>query len=187
MVVEVLVNADRVHAPPPPIPLTETLTMPLPTRAKLALLSIALPAILLAGTARAEDVSCPTLEAAVQVATCPSEAELKYTYAGYCSDNARLYGRDILTCANFDNYKAAKNTALWESRGGAFSGYLNCNLDAATLRASRALKMSAEQKNGLTRLVCDYANDQRMVMRTRAHCTVEAADCSGGECRARCD
>ena len=53
--------------------------------------------------------------------------------------------------------------------------------------ASRALKMSVEKKGGLTRLICDYENDQRMVMRTKATCTVDAADCSSGECRASCE
>ena len=161
--------------------------MPFITRARLALLSLALPAALLASPAQAETVSCPALSAAVQVAACPTDAELQYTFLGFCGDNARLYGRDVLTCASFENYKGVKNTALWESENGSFSGYLNCNLDTATLRASRALKMSVEKKNGLTRLICDYENDQRMVMRTKGTCTVEAADCSSGECRASCE
>ena len=161
--------------------------MPFITRARLALLSLALPAALLASPAQAETVSCPALSAAVQVAACPTDAELQYTFMGFCGDNARLYGRDVFTCATFENYKAVKNTALWESTNGSFSGYLSCNLDTATLRASRALKMSVEKKNGLTRLICDYENDQRMVMRTKGTCTVEAADCSSGECRASCE
>ena len=161
--------------------------MPFITRARLALLSLALPAALLASPAQAETVSCPALSAAVQVAACPTDAELQYTFMGFCGDNARLYGRDALTCASFENYKAVKNTALWESTNGSFSGYLSCNLDTATLHASRALKMSVEKKNTLTRLICDYENDQRMVMRTKATCTVEAADCASGECRATCE
>ena len=47
--------------------------------------------------------------------------------------------------------------------------------------------MTVEKKNNLTRLICDYENDQRMVMRTKANCTVEAADCTSGECRATCE
>lgn len=161
--------------------------MPLTTRARSALLALALPAALFAGAAHAETLSCPALDKAVQVAACPSDAELQYTFMGFCGDNARLYGRDVFTCATFENYKQVKNTALWESANGSFSGYLSCNLDTATLRASRALKMSVEKKNGLTRLICDYENDQRMVMRTKGTCTVEAADCSSGECRASCE
>lgn len=163
------------------------MTMPLTTRARLALMSLALPALLFATPTRADTLSCPALSAAVQVAPCPTDAELQYTFMGFCGDNARLYGRDALTCATFENYKAVKNTALWESADGAFSGYLNCNLEVDRLRASKALKMSVEKKNALTRLICDYENDQRLVMRTKANCTIEAADCASGECRARCE
>lgn len=161
--------------------------MPLLTQARLTLLSLALPAALLASPAQAETLSCPVLSAAVQVAACPTDAELQYTFMGFCGDNARMYGRDALTCANFENYKEVKNTALWESANGAFSGYLSCNVDAASVRAAKAVKMSVEKKGNLTRLICDYENDQRMVMRTKANCTVEAADCASGECRATCD
>ena len=161
--------------------------MPLTLRARSALLALALPAALFAGAAHAETLSCPALDKAVQVAACPSDAELQYTFMGFCGDNARLYGRDVFTCATFENYKAVKNTALWESANGAFSGYLSCNVDADLIRASKAVKMSAEKKNNLTRLICDYENDQRMVMRTKATCTVEAADCTSGECRATCE
>ena len=160
--------------------------MPFITRARLALLSLALPAALLASPAQAETVSCPALSAAVQVAACPTDAELQYTFMGFCGDNARLYGRDALTCASFENYKEVKNTAMWESANGAFSGYLNCNIAADLIRASKAVKMTVEKKNNLTRLICDYESDQRMVMRTKATCTVEAADCASGECRATC-
>ena len=161
--------------------------MPFITRARLALLSLALPAALLASPAQAETVSCPALSAAVQVAACPTDTELQYTFMGFCGDNARLYGRDALTCASFENYKEVKNTAMWESANGAFSGYLNCNIAADLIRASKAVKMTVEKKNNLTRLICDYENDQRMVMRTKGSCTVEAADCSSGECRASCE
>ena len=161
--------------------------MPFITRARLALLSLALPAVLLASPAQAETVSCPALSAAVQVAACPTDAELQYTFMGFCGDNARLYGRDALTCASFENYKEANYSAMWESANGAFSGYLSCNVDAASVHAAKAVKMSVEKKSSLTRLICDYQNDHRMVMRTKASCTVEAADCSSGECRASCD
>ena len=143
--------------------------MPLTTRAKLALLSLALPAALLANPAQAETVSCPALSAAVQVAACPTDAELQYTFLGFCGDNARLYGRDTFTCASFENYKEVKNTALWESANGAFSGYLSCNVEAASIHVSKAVKMTSEKKGTLTRLICDYQNDQRLVMRTKAN------------------
>lgn len=155
---------------------------------RLALLSLVLLGSSLAATsAHAETLICPDLSKAAQIQPCPTDEELRYTYMGFCGDNARLYGRDVLTCASFENYKAEKNYALWETADGAFSGYLSCNLGADTIKASKALKMSAERKNNLTRLICNYENDQRMVHRTKANCTVEQADCSTGECRARCD
>lgn len=153
----------------------------------LAILSLVLLGSLSASAARAETLACPALDSAVQIQACPSDEELRYTFMGFCGDNARLYGRDALTCASFENYKEAKNNALWESADGAFSGYLSCNVGADAIKASKPLKMSAERKSTLTRLICDYENDLRMVHRTKASCTVEVADCSTGACQAKCE
>lgn len=155
-------------------------------------LSLLLPTLLLGSTlanspAWAESMSCPDLADAVQVAACPTDAELRYTFLGYCSDNARLYGADVITCASFENYREVKNIALWESADGRFSGYLSCNETPAAIHASTAKRMHATSKNGLTRLICDYDNDHRLTYRTRAACEVEVEDCSGGGCRADCD
>ena len=154
--------------------------------------SLLLPALLLGSAlanspARAEPMSCPDLADAVQVAACPTDAELRYSFMGYCSDNARLYGADVVTCASFDNYREVKNIALWESADGRFGGYLSCNEKPADIQASRAKRMHVSSKNGLTRLICDYDNDHRLIHRTRATCSVETEDCSGGNCRASCD
>ena len=135
----------------------------------------------------AQPLSCPSLSDAVQVAACPTDEELRYTFMGFCSDNARLYGRDILTCASFENYREAKNIALWESADGNFSGYLSCNVEPGTIRASKAMRMHVERKDTLSRLMCDYDNDHRLTHRTKASCTVEAADCTSGTCQARCE
>ncbi|WP_068638066.1 hypothetical protein [Thauera butanivorans] len=154
--------------------------------------SLLLPPLLLGGAlasspAWAEPMPCPDLADAVQVAACPTDAELRYTFMGYCGDNARLYGADVITCASFDNYREVKNIAMWESADGRFSGYLSCNVAPASIHASKATRMHVERKNGLTRLICDYDNDHRLVHRTKAECTVEAEDCSSGNCRAVCD
>lgn len=148
----------------------------------------ALALALLAGPAAANTtLTCPALKDAVQVAPCPTEAELRHTYTGFCSDNARLYGRDILLCAKYEEYHAAKNIALWEADEGRFSGYLSCNLDEETLRNSGARRMHKATQRGLTRVICDYDNDQRLEYRTREQCVVEVEDCSSGECRTRCE
>lgn len=155
--------------------------------ARTALLCLALLGSLSAAGARAETLACPDLAAAAQIQPCPTDEELKYTYNGYCSDNARLYGRDVLTCASFENYKEVKNVALWEADGGRFDGYLSCNVGADVIKASKALKMSVERAKTLTRVICDYENEQRMVHRTKSVCTVEAADCGGDGCRTKCE
>ncbi|ENO87427.1 hypothetical protein [Thauera linaloolentis] len=137
--------------------------------------------------AAASPMSCPDLADAVQVAACPTEAELRYTFMGFCGDSARLYGGDILACSSFESYREAKNIALWESADGSFSGYLSCNVAPAAIHGSKAVRMHAERKGSLSRLICDYDNDHRLVHRTKAACRVEAEDCSGGACRASCD
>jgi len=152
-----------------------------------ALIGLCLAAGLLSGAAQAANHACPDLKTAVQVAACPTEAELKYTYMGFCGDNARLYGRDVLTCSTFENYREAKNIAMWESADGKFSGYLSCNVPAEQIHASKPLRMSSDSKNGLTRLVCDYENDHRMVYRSKQTCKVVVADCSTGDCTAECE
>ena len=157
------------------------------TRSPRLVLTLLLGSLLVTSPARAEPMSCPSLADAVQVAACPSEEELRYTFLGFCGDGARLYGGDVLTCATFENYRAAKNYAMWESADGQFSGYLSCNVEAASIRASKAQRMLAERKGSLSRLICDYENDHRLVHRTKASCKVEAEDCSTGECRAVCE
>lgn len=155
------------------------------TRLKTSFLPLLFAAL---GTAvHAAELSCPDLKEAVQVAPCPTDAELRFTFMGYCSDNARLYGRDVLTCASFENYRAVKNIALWESADGGFSGYLSCNVPPEQIRASPALRMKVERQKNLTRLICDYDNDHRLEQRGKAACTVQAADCSIGACRATCE
>lgn len=157
------------------------------TKSAHTLLAILATGALLSSPLQAADLSCPDLASAVQVAPCPSEAELRYTYNGFCSDNSRLYGRDILLCANYEDYRAAKNIALWESADGEFSGYLSCNVEPASIHASQPLTMTLQRQRGLSLLHCDYENDHRLTHRTRAQCTVEVADCQQDNCRARCE
>jgi hypothetical protein len=145
------------------------------------LLALAVPA--LAGT-----VACPDLAAVVQVATCPGEEELQYTFKGYCSDNSRLYDKDVDTdlCVKYENYRERKNIALWESSDGAFSAYLSCDLKPADIRASKPTKLEIVRKNTMTRVICTYAPGVVFTHRTRAECKPAGA-CDGGGCAATCD
>lgn len=137
--------------------------------------------------AAASTLDCPALDSVRQVAACPTEEELRYTFLGYCGDNARGYDRDAITCSSFESYRQFKNIALWESADGRFSGYLDCNVDAATIQAAPARIMRVEQRRGITQLICEYEGGHRLVHRTRAQCTVEVGACNGPGCRARCE
>lgn len=137
--------------------------------------------------AHGETMACPDLAAAVQVGTCPTEEELQYTYVGYCSDNARLYGKDNDECANYQAYRRLKNLALWESANGDFSGYVSCDLPLAELRAAKARAVRIARQGSITRLVCSYGEGLSFTHRTRATCTTEMeSSCSGATCRADC-
>jgi len=147
-----------------------------------------LPLGLSAAPAAADTLSCPDLSGAVQVAACPSEEELRYTFIGYCSDNARLYDRKVDGCDDFGKYRKSKYIALWESADGAFSGYPSCDLAPGAIRAAKPERISVERKGTLTRLICDYGGGIRLVHRTRAVCRIQG---DGGcrtpdACRADC-
>lgn len=139
--------------------------------------------------AQAATLSCPDLAGAVQVGTCPSEEELRYTYVGYCGANARLYETDS-ACSNFEEYRRLKNTALWEAGDGAFQAYLSCDLPVATIRAATAAKIEVTSKGRLTLLVCTYSDGITLTHRQKGQCRVEGGgDCAvdPAACKASCD
>jgi hypothetical protein len=155
--------------------------------------SVCLTLLLLSGlsmnAAVAETVSCPDLAQAVQVGACPSEEELRYTYTGYCSDNARMYDAKDDVCSNFQNYRKLKNVVLWESGDGAFSGYLSCDLPASKVRSAAATKIAVARQGSITRVVCTYGEGMVFSYRTKQACRAEGngscADNPGG-CWASC-
>ncbi len=156
---------------------------------RLPLVALALLLAPAFGAIAADKLSCPDLSTAVRVGSCPSDEELKYTFMGYCGDNARLYGRDGDTCESFENYRRVKNTALWESADGAFSAYLSCALPEAGWRASQPTRIAVERKGSLTRVVCDYQDGVSFTHRGKAACVVEGdGSCSSpANCQVRCD
>jgi len=140
--------------------------------------------------ALADTLLCPDLSTAVQVATCPSEDELQYTFTGYCSDNARMYGKDTDTCTSYQNYRKLKNVALWESKDGAFQAYLSCDLPAGTLNKLKPSAIAVTKRGKLTMLVCSYPGDITFTHRTKAQCKVQGdGNCAAdpAACRASCD
>lgn len=134
----------------------------------------------LAGTlfsAQAETISCPSLSTARQVGTCPSEEELKYTFNGYCSDNARMYDKDTNLCTDYRNYRQEKNTAPWESGDGAFQAYVSCDRPAATVARAILSGIAVAKQGKITKVVCNYRDpgSEPLVFtyRTRAECQVK--------------
>lgn len=148
------------------------------------LVGTALPA------AMAATVSCPELGTAMQVGACPAEEELRYTFTGYCSDDARAYKGDTDVCTDYQRYRQLKNVALWESADGAFSAYVSCDLPAPTVKGARLSGIRVGKQGKMTQLVCSYSNDIRFTRRMRTECRVEgAADCAANPaaCTASCD
>lgn len=138
----------------------------------------------------AETLACPDPAAAVQVATCPSEEELKYTYTGFCADNARMYGKDKETCASYENYRKVKNIALWESKDGAFQAYISCDLPTGALKNLKPASIAVTKQGKLTRLACSYPEGILFTHRTKAQCKVHGdGNCAAdpAACRANCD
>lgn len=139
--------------------------------------------------ARAETLACPDPATAVQVATCPSEEELKYTYTGFCADNARIYGKDKDTCATYENYRKLKNIALWESKDGVFQAYISCDLPADTLKKLKPASIAVTRQGKLTRLACSYPEGVTFTYRTKAECKVRGdGNCADpAACKADCN
>lgn len=145
-------------------------------------------AALATAPASADTLACPDLAQARQVAACPTDAELRYTFVGYCSDNARMYDGKADVCADFEAYRRMKDRALWESADGAFDGYASCALAPEAIRAAKPLRIAVERKGPIAQVACDYGGGIRFTHRTRAACRVEGAGkCeSPRDCRATC-
>lgn len=138
----------------------------------------------------ANTVTCPDLAAAVQVASCPAEEELRYTFTGYCSDNSRSYKGDTDVCTDYQAYRRLKNVALWESADGNFNAYVSCERTLASVRAARVSSIRVGKQGKLTQLVCSYGEGLNFTLRTRAECRVEAAAACTTDpvaCKASCD
>ena len=140
-------------------------------------------------SAVAATVPCPDLSAAVQVAACPSEEDLAFTFTGFCSDNARMYSKDTEVCTDYQRYRKLKNVALWESRDGDFQSYVSCALPAEKVKEARASAIAIVKKGSITQLVCTYREGVVFTNRMRGECTVDrAANCpsDAAACVATC-
>ena len=153
-------------------------------------LSLALFVAALSFSAGAATFSCPDLASAVQVNACPTEDELKFTYNGYCSDNAKAYANQTDSCIRYDDYRAMKNTARWESKDGEFDGYVSCDLPAAQFKALKATSLKVVAQGKLTKLVCSYPKGINFTYRTKQACTIDnekACAADAANCKATCN
>lgn len=135
-------------------------------------------------------LSCPDPGTVTRVGTCPSEAELRYTFTGYCSANERMYAKDEGACTSFEGYRRIKDVVLVESAGGVFEGYLSCRVDPKALLGQKPRSVAVTRKGNLTRVVCDYPGDVTLVHRTKSTCTVADAERCASDaqaCKASCD
>jgi hypothetical protein len=151
---------------------------------------LALFAATLSLPAAAGTLVCPDLAAAVQVNACPTEEELRFTYNGYCSDNAKAYANQTDSCIRYEDYRAMKNTARWESKDGEFDAYVSCDLPADKFKALRANSMKVVPQGKLTKLVCTYPSGINFTYRTKGACkVVDAKACAAdaANCQAACD
>lgn len=152
--------------------------------------SLALLALLLAlpPAYAATPVACPDLSRAVQVGQCPTEDELRYAFASYCSEDARMYDKGDQLCTDFAKFRAAKNIVLWESADGSFHNYLSCKVSTDQIRKAKPAGIAVARQNGMTRLVCSYQDGISFTHRTKAVCKTEGdGQCSGGDCKASCE
>lgn len=155
---------------------------PIPIPLLFLLAGLALPAI-------GAELACPDLARAVQVASCPSDEELRYTFTGYCSDDKLRYKGDTDVCTTFESYRQFKNLALWESADGNFSAYVSCDRAPEAVKATRATSVRVARQGRINLVVCGYGDGLNFTHRTRAECRVSTASCAGdaSACKAICD
>ncbi len=152
-------------------------------------LPVLLLGLALAVPVMAATVSCPDLATAVQVAACPAEEELKYTFTGYCSDDGKAYRGDTDVCTDYQRYRKLKNVALWESADGVFNAYVSCDRSPASVKAARVSAVRVGKQGKMTQLGCGYGEGISFTWRTRAECKLEAGNCAAdpAACKASCD
>lgn len=141
------------------------------------------------GVAAAE-ITCPSLADVVQVANCPSEDELVFTYNGYCSDNRRMYTQGPDVCRDYQLYRKLKNVVLWETKDGKFHAYLSCDLPPDAMKQAKVSKITVGKDGKMTRVACSYGEDITFSYRTHETCRADsAAACATepGACKARCE
>jgi hypothetical protein len=165
----------------------ESLFMKIPASALvLAMLFGANPTSSVAATT----LTCPELTRAVEAGTCPTEEELAFTFNGYCSDNARIYGKGAEVCTSYASYRQLKNIVLWEIPGTDFQAYVSCDLPGKDFKERKATAINVSKQGKMTRLACSYGEGVTFTLRSHAECRVANSDACKTDpaaCKASCD
>jgi len=138
----------------------------------------------------ATSVSCPELAKAVQAGSCPTEEELLFTFNGYCSDNARIYGKGAEVCTSYASYRKLKNIVLWEMPGTDFQAYISCDLPGERFKERKPSAIAVSKQGKMTRLACSYDEGVTFTYRTHAECRIENAEAcktDAAACKASCE
>lgn len=133
--------------------------------------------------------TCPDISKSVKVGGCPSDDELIRMFSNNCgwrdTENDNPYAKGI--CKNYSVFRKAKNTALWESDDGEYSGYLSCDTKENEIKASKLVKISISQKREWFRVICSYEGGSELVLRTREMCEIPGAKLLGRYIGRMCD
>jgi hypothetical protein len=138
----------------------------------------------------AETLICPNLAAATQVGTCPTDAQLRYAFAGYCGDDRRMYDKDSISCADMDQFKKLKNNSLWETKDEKFQGYVDCTLSSDQVKSAKVYRIQIQPAGKISRVICDYDHEIAFVHRSRTACKITGSgDCAANpaNCKAECE
>jgi hypothetical protein len=131
-------------------------------------------------------VQCPELSQARQILECPGEEEIERMFKATCGFERDPNAKEPELCDTRTEFKRRKNTALWESADGEFSGYITCDTPAAQIKKLSATGIAVSQKNGLYKVDCGYRDGIKLTLRTRSVCKVPGVKNSGVVMRAKC-
>ncbi|MCP3850093.1 MAG: hypothetical protein GY694_07645, partial [Gammaproteobacteria bacterium] len=125
--------------------------------------------------------TCPDISKSVKIGGCPSDDELKRMFNATCgwddTENDNPHAKGV--CKNYSLFRKAKNTALWESKDGEYSGYLSCDKKESEIKATKLVKISTTLKKQINRVICTYEGGSELVLRTFEFCEIAGAKLLG--------
>ena len=151
-------------------------------------LVITLAALTASGSGMAEStLFCPDLSQAKQLLECTGEAEIQRMFKHTCDFERDPNSRNPDMCDSYAEFKRRKYTALWESGNGEFMGYLTCLKSPEEIKQLKPVNAMVSQKNGLFKLICNYAKGVSLTMRTHQDCRLPTTTSLLLDSRAQCD